>query len=376
MDPNDRNSLRLGVRELHALLNKLESLHPKRSNPDRRFVRWDFRILRVDLTIEHATGSKVTIPVATRNISRGGISVLHSSFVYPDSRCHVSADLEDGHTLDVGGRITRCNHLGGKVHELGIKFDREVSTKDLLGLDPMNGAYSLECIDPKGLQGKVLAVCDAELDQQLLVKLLEETSLEISVSQDIDETLKRAQKGCDLILTSGFVGDGTAADILMALRSAGIDAPVIVMTSDDSDEFRDEIRMSGASGMIINPLMKQRLFQAMAEFLITDGSGGPLYSTIGDDDPVNEILMKFLGDLPRMILTLEKSLREADSDSCRSICRSLACSASPLGFASIGEIASHADRALSGGSGIRNAAADIRQLIIACRRIRSKPRAA
>jgi len=288
----------------------------------------------------------------------------------------VSAELEDGHTLDVGGRITRCNHLGGKVHELGIKFDREVSTKDLLGLDPMNGAYSLECIDPKGLQGKVLAVCDAELDQQLLVKLLEETSLEISVSQDIDETLKRAQKGCDLILTSGFVGDGTAADILMALRSAGIDAPVIVMTSDDSDEFRDEMRMSGASGMIINPLMKQRLFQAMAEFLITDGSGGPLYSTIGDDDPVNEILMKFLGDLPRMILTLEKSLREADSDSCRSICRSLACSASPLGFASIGEIASHADRALSGGSGIRNAAADIRQLIIACRRIRSKPRAA
>ncbi len=376
MDQSNSNTLRIGIRELNALLNRIEESQPEKKNPNREFVRWNFRIVRADLTIEHATGSKVVLPVATRNISRGGISVLHSSFVYPNSRCHVTAILEDGRKLDMDGLVMRCNHIGGKVHELGIKFDQEISTKELLGLDPMQEAYSLECIEPDGLHGTVLIVASSELDQQLLVKLLEDTSLTISVADNSESALKRAQKGCELILTDFSVGEESAADILMTLRAEGIDAPVLVMTSDSSSEFRDEMRMAGASGLISKPYTRDKLLQALAEFLLGDGDGGPLYSTLTISDPAYEILPKFLKELARMILTLEKSLRESDYDSCLSICQSLANSAAPLGYESIGHIAAQANRALSKGSGVRDAAADVRQLIIACRRIKANPKAA
>lgn len=373
---DNNNTLRIGVRDLDALLDKIERNQSDASNPNREFVRWQFRVVHVDLTIEHNTGSKVVLPVATRNISRGGISLLHSSFVYPGSRCHVSATLDDGSILDMAGVVSRCNHLGGKVHEVGIKFDSEISTKDLLGLDPMQEAYSLERIDPEGLHGTVLIVCGGDLDQQLLIKLLESTSLAISVGEDGQSAVKRAQKGCDLVLVDSQVGDESGADILMALRSQGIDAPVLIMSSDSSSDVRDEMRMAGASGLITKPFTQDRLHQALAEFLLADGDSGPLYTTLGEHEPAYEILGKFLGDLPRMILTLEKSLRDADSDSCLSICRSLASTASPLGFGPVGELAVVAERALTRGSGVRDAAADIRQLIIACRRIKSKPREA
>jgi len=377
--PNDSdktNTLRIGIRELNALLNRIEELQPEGSSPNREFVRWNFRIVRADLTIEHATGSKVVLPVATRNISRGGISVLHSSFVYPKSRCHVTAMLDDGRKLDIDGIVQRCNHIGGKVHELGIKFDEEISTKELLGLDPMQEAYSLESIDPICLHGTVLLVTSGDLDQQLLIKLLEETSLTITVADCSETALKRAKKGCELILTDYNVGDETGADILMALRAEGVDAPVLVMTSDSSDKIRDEMRMAGASGLITKPFSRDKLLQALAEFLLGDGDSGPLYTTLNETEPAYEILGKFLSNLPRMILTLEKSLRESDAETCASICRSLASSATPLGFASIGTLAAEAEKALSRGTGVRDAAADVRQLIIATRRIKSKPKAA
>ncbi|MEQ9206300.1 MAG: PilZ domain-containing protein [Phycisphaerales bacterium] len=188
------NTLRLGVRELDALLDKIEQIRPSMDNPDRNFVRWNLRIVRVDLTIEHQTGSKVVLPVATRNISRGGIAVLHSSFVYPNSRCHIGAVLEGGHKLDIKGTVKRCDHIGGKVHELGIKFDTEISTKDILGLDPMQEAYSLERIDPKSLQGNILIINESEFDQQIMLKLLEETELSIAVAENSETAIKRAQK--------------------------------------------------------------------------------------------------------------------------------------------------------------------------------------
>lgn len=376
MHSNCTNTLRIGIRELNALLDKIESLQSKKTNPNREFVRWNFRIVRADLTIEHATGSKVILPVATRNISRGGISVLHSAFIHPNSRCHFTAKLDDGRKLDMNGSVLRCSHLGGKVHEVGIKFDNEISTKDLLGLDPIQEAYSLECIDPVGLHGNVLIVAKAQLDQQLLLNLLNDTSLTIMVADNSENALKKAQKGCELIITDYSIGEDSAADILMTLRAQGIDAPVLVMTSDASSDIHDELRMSGASGLISKPFSRDKLLQALAEFLLSDGDSGPLYSTLQPSSPANEILPTFLTELPRLILTLEKALRESDATTCQSICTSLASSAAPLGFESVGHLAVKADNALTKDHAVRDAAADLRQLIIACRRIKSKPRVA
>ena len=221
--PDHTNTLRLGIRELNALLDRIEQRTPDPKSADRDFVRWSFRIVRADLTIEHQGGSSVTFPVATRNISRGGISVLHSAFAYPGSNCSILLHLEGDNTLQAQGRIVRCQHLVGKVHELGISFNEQVSTKALLGLDPMHEAYSLEHIDPSRLMGTVVVVSDAKLDQQLIFKLLEDTGLNIVFADSIDKATERARKGCELVLTDYQLGDDSGTDLVTALRSEGID---------------------------------------------------------------------------------------------------------------------------------------------------------
>ena len=368
------NTLRLGQHELHKLLEQFDQNQSEKPTPDREFVRWSFRVESVDLTIEHATGSKVTLPVATRNISRGGISILHSAFIHNGSSCVVTLNLPGGKKEYVSGKVVRCNHLQGRVHEIGIAFDEQISTKDLLGLDPLNEAYSLERVEPDRLHGSVLVVTSTELDRDLILTFLEDTNLDLSVADSLESTISRAQKGADLILTDYYIEDGSGPELIYKLRETSCEMPVIIMTSDKSETALDAIRDAEAAGILSKPISKDRLLQALAEFLHADGDGGPLFSELTNESPAFPLLGKFFTDVPRMALNLEKALRENDQDTCLSICRTLCGTASPLGFPIISEFASAAERKIT-LKGCKEAANELRSLIVACRRIKSKPAA-
>ncbi|MCA9302825.1 MAG: response regulator [Phycisphaerales bacterium] len=365
-----KNTLRIGARELDELVDRIDAISEGRCSPNREFVRWSFRMVSVDLCIENIGGNKVTIPVVTRNISRGGISALHSSYVYPKSRCSIRFTLPDGRDVEVRGEVVRCVHLSGKVHEIGVKFDEQVSTRDLLGLDPMEEAYSLERVMPEQLIGTVLIVTSSELDREMLLCFLQQTQLTIRVASNIEEAIERARKGCDLIFADLCLGDECGVELVAGCREAGIDVPILVMTTDDTDATRDDMRMAGASGYFSKPIDRHRLYQALAEFMLADGDGGPVYTTLEATDPAYELLGNFFANMPKTVVGLENGLRDGDRDACLRICRTLAGIATPLGFEGLGELAIKADRALTRGSAVRDAASDIRSLIIACRRVR------
>ncbi len=80
------NTLRLGQHELHKLLEEFDRGQTGTDHPDREFVRNSFRVGAIELTVVHSSGSEVTLPVATRNISKGGISLLHSAYIHTGSR--------------------------------------------------------------------------------------------------------------------------------------------------------------------------------------------------------------------------------------------------------------------------------------------------
>lgn len=371
---NQLNTLRLGQRELHRLLEMYEQDEVAKDNPDREFVRWSYRVEAVNLVIEHSSGHKITLPVATRNISRGGISILHSAYMHVDTPCEIILKIPGGKNQHITGKIMRCSHIQGRVHEIGIKFDDQISTKDLLGLDPLNEAYSLERVEPSRLHGSILIVTASDLDRELLLTFLETTNLAINTADSVETGVTRAQKGCDLVVSDYHLGPETGADLVLALREAGADMPVVILTSDKSEKALDSIRDAEAAGILSKPTTKERLLQALAEFLHADGDGGPLYSLLRQGDVAYPLLGKFLTDVPRMALNLERALRDNDEIGCMEIIRTLSGTASPLGFPSLSNLAIAAERKLGKGE-LRQAAADIRALIIACRRIKSNPAA-
>ena len=371
---NPQNTLRLNQHELHRILEILELRESQEARAKREFVRWSYRVEAVTLSIEHNSGNKVMLPVASRNISRGGMCILHSAFLHPGTPCEIILKVPGGKEQSIPGIVRRCSHVMGRAHEIGIEFNEQISTKDLLGLDPLNEAYSLERVDPARLHGSVLIVTDSDLDRELLSMYLEDTNLITNTAESIENAVSRAQKGIDLVLTDYHLTNATAPDLVHALHEAGCDMPIVVLTSDKSETTLDAIRECEASGILSKPTTKDKVLQAFAEFLHADGDGGPLYSALDDQDSAYPLLAKFLTRIAGMALDLEKAQRDDNISECLRVARSLSGIAAPLGFPEVSKLAIAVENKIA-KTNLKAASHEIRSLIVACRRIKNRPAA-
>ncbi len=373
--PNQRreNSLRLGERELKKLAGMLEdgSTH---NSKQREHVRWRFCEVHAGLVVDHPGGTRQTLVVATRNLSRRGIGLLHSAYMYPGTKAEVIFAAGDGEPVRVTGHITRCAHVTGRVHEIGVCFDEEISIRDVLGLDPMREAYSLEQVDPAALHGRVLVVMGSEFEQRMIVKMLEETNLDLRVAGDLGAVCEKAREGCDLILCDTTLQSGeSGVDLLAELRSSGCDAPVIIVGVGADPSALDDLRMAGANGYLGKPLQASRVLQAVGEFLIADGDGGPIFSDLKSDDPMWDLVQAFMRELPGLALTIERAMRENDLASALGACRTLSGSGAPLGLDELSKLASRAEQSLTESGTLRGGGSDLRALLITCRRVKHRP---
>lgn len=60
------------------------------------------------------------------DLSEQGVCVLHGAFVYVRTPCVISLRSLDGEAVSLTGRVTRCEHVGGRAHEIGIRLDHRI----------------------------------------------------------------------------------------------------------------------------------------------------------------------------------------------------------------------------------------------------------
>jgi hypothetical protein len=69
--------------------------------------------------------------VVPRDVSAGGVSFLHGSFVHTGTPVGVVFITRSGDMLKVQGRVVRCRHAQASVHEVGVEFETELDLKSL-----------------------------------------------------------------------------------------------------------------------------------------------------------------------------------------------------------------------------------------------------
>lgn len=115
------DALRLSEADQRHILHELDeaAVHPNRE--DLRATRRYRYVVREGLILQ-VDGAPVHFVVRPRNISAGGIAVLHGSFLYPGTACGIALRGLDGRTLLVNGRILHCRCVHGRAHEVNIRF--------------------------------------------------------------------------------------------------------------------------------------------------------------------------------------------------------------------------------------------------------------
>jgi hypothetical protein len=147
------NSLGLDDKLRHEILNHLDATQSAEAAKRRTYNRIQYRRCSVVLAVKPPGGIDTVTKVACRNLSSGGISVLHSAFLHPGSACVVVLEHPVHGNTPVKGRVARCQHRAGLVHEIGICFDEQIKARDFVESD--TPGLTLESVHPDKLTGTI-----------------------------------------------------------------------------------------------------------------------------------------------------------------------------------------------------------------------------
>jgi CheY-like chemotaxis protein len=351
------NTVGMSQRDLDALLSELD--RPDAAHPRREFARWSFRALSVEMLLRHSSGTDLSMRVATRNLSCGGAAVLHNAYVHLNTPCTLVLPQRGNVTAPVEGRVVRCEHRQGVVHELGIKFNRPIRMRDFCGDEPLVDRFSFEHVEPASLVGTVLVVSNSELQHRTIAHFLGDTQVRLRFVQSCAAARAENLGSIDLVIVDWKLPDGTADSLLRELRGTGYTAPVIVAVPPavGASKDRDGVAPEAFLGL---PLKADCLLRALAEFLLNPGACG--VNPVGTDAPGGGALT----DIRSAAAALALALKANDSIGCYSACMTLRELGDGALRGQVSHMAAHAAQSLGESLDLKRARPQIEALIASC----------
>lgn len=343
--PGPENSLRLKHEALVRLLEELDG-PVQAAELKRGDSRRPFRERALAVTLMPPGGGRVTLHVATRNLSSSGMSVLHSAFVYPGTAFESALPTLGGAQRRVAGTVARCNHLRGTYHEVGLRFDEPVTLREFVRIE--EGQTSLETIEPDRLHGCVVHIEDNELDHLLLKHALRETMLRVRHAATAEIARDLVGQGCDLVILDYHLGSSNGADLVDELVRSGANMPMVMLTADTSAAAARRVERSAADAVLHKPFTPADLMRTLGEYLLIRDDARPIKSTLSPDDPTAGLAESFASEVREHAAFIRRAIEAGEPESCLQVCCSIRSNAKRLGFELIDESASVAVNMLSG----------------------------
>lgn len=371
------NTLGLADEELDQVLNDLDGTNAGRNVVMQRdFIRWPFRQTRIPMTVRFMDGQESTFDVACRNLSSGGVSVLHSAFLHAGTKCSLELPHPVKGTQAIVGQVVRCDHRQGMVHEIGVKFNDAIHALEFVEAEEFTDCFSMERVEPDTLHGTLVHVEDSAMDQKVVKHFLRETNVRVRPAESASEAEALIMEGCDLVLCSLHLPDMDGPDLLKKMRDLGVRVPWITITSDASDEARSRVQTSATNAFLAKPIDQALLLRAVAEYLMIGRDRTTLHSTLEPDDPAIALVDAYVDELRACAQKLDEVLKAEDLKETRRLCLTLKGNAATFGFGEIGRLAETAVEVIDRTASIAESLPACRAIVGACQRARARDEAA
>jgi CheY-like chemotaxis protein len=370
--PKDRNNtLNLSSEQLGTLLDELDEMS-EGASPRRQHSRLEFRKHAIEVEVYQPSGGSVNFCVACRNLSRGGMSAVHSSYMHIGTKCRIKMHHKVEGEQWIRAEVVQCRHVTGRVHDVGFRFAKEIDVNDYLKLDPLGNNFSLERVEADKLEGRILLVAGNEIDRKLIEVFLSETSLRMVHVPTYDEILGQFTDPFDVVLCDFDMDAYAATQGVRGMRAAGYAVPVIAIAGDASDAARAAIRSSGASALVTKPIERVSLLRAIAEFVLVgrraDADDATSQSKVNADPSLKALADLFIQDLQRFADEIAAAVKAGDEKNLRYICARIRGTGPLLGHGNVADAAAKVLGALDGAQGsIESAQESINALMSLCK---------
>ncbi len=339
------DSLRIATRELNALIAELN-----RAGEDfggvsqRKLRRWAYTGMRISVEIVEHNGHKRRLAAAPRDLSAGGMCVLHGGFIHPGVECSVSLTQVSGSKNSIAGKVVRCRHVRGRLHESGIAFASHIRPEDYVAFGD-GAVFHIEHVEPETLAGTVLVVMDDVPGQRLISHHLNETKLDLLVANDRNAALSMVEEHPNVTFVDKDVAGVDAITIVQALRSVGIVTPIALLVDQLNEDYRERAIEHGATEVLSKPVSRDLLMRAIADFIWRGGEPHGSHASASNGSSARDVelplalLEEFVGELRTIAQTLDEHIEQNNTDALKRTLGHLHSSAAGYGFKKVASAA-------------------------------------
>lgn len=372
-----RNTIGMERRELEGFLDRIDSMvTPEAAASSRAHTRLPIYETRINVCIIEADQTRRCMTMASRDISNGGISLLHSCYLHPGSRCSITlpAVVSSGTEAKVvEGKIVKCVHRSGMVHEIGICFDELIDASTYAVRQPSADHQTLST-DTRNLSGTILHIEDSHMDSRLVEHYLSSSSVKIIKAHTFEEARSLAQAPIDLILCDMMMPDGTPQDFVSWLRNQRIATPLVLHTASPVVHVRQQMKDLEIQGLMLKPMLRNAFLNAMGEFL--GRPSVPIERALLSGPEVApmaraEAAKLFSSELTHVVTGIARAIAEDDPMTLYTLSVHLGHTARSVGFDALAEAATKAAKQMATTMSCKESAQEIQGLINSCRTARA-----
>ncbi len=373
------NTLGISEKDLGRLLDELDAGPGASANPRRLHSRWPYREQTIAIRIDSPNGGSVDLRMACRNLSCGGIGLLHNAFLYTGTKCVVILPRAIGGFQPVSGEIVRCQHRRGMIHEIGVKFAVPIEVRDFIRNDLLESRSTVEQVDAESLTGVVLYANSLEVEQHLFRSFLRETRVRIksATSAEQAEQLILSDQSINLLVCDQHLPDRTGLEMITKLALEGVQLPVIITSADTGPGMRQALADAPKCEFMPKPLQKDRVLRSLSEYLKPAEKGA---SGRGDDEATlaegrRKLCELFAPEAAQLSAQLEKYAEKNEAMPVYTICLQLKGTAPALGLDDMASTATSIADTLSGNMNLVLVQTQLKRLITLCKVAGREPRA-
>lgn len=316
---------------LDAMDAALQSQTPPRQSRNRaRRITYRHRL---DAVIRHPGGGGTKLKVSSRNLSTGGIAFLCEAFAHAGSGCTVTLMSPEHELVPVEGKVAHCHLVRGRVHEIGVRFDKPIHVGCFVDPESM----SLSDLNPQDLTGRVLSLDTSPVQQELLRHFLTGTPVKLTASQNSEEAIQAlASDQHDIFITDLYLdGADHGIAVIAKARASGFAGPILLATAETLADKHTQARIAGADYVLAKPYLPNALL-AILERAHHDCGVAPdphLIENANANRPeFRGVTAVFNTQAAKYALDIRKALSAGDADHLRRVCLEVKAAAMGVGY--------------------------------------------
>lgn len=342
-------ALRLDDAALARVLDELDAASRQYAADKKRAdQRYPYRHKALPVEMLLPDGENLSLRVPSRDLSRFGISFLHSGYVYVGTRCRIQLVTIHNNWQTAEGTVIRCLYIEGRVHDIGVKFD-----------NPIDVATFASAALPR----RILLADDDESFIKLARHHLEQINAEVTTASNGQEAVtKTDEQVFDVILMDVEMPTLDGIGAVKLLRQRGYRGSVVALTAHTGLGDRERLMEAGFDGYLGKPISKDTLADLINQF-----DEEPLFSTMANEAGMKELINQFVADLGKRIREIEEAAASNDLEALQRQARNLKGAAGSFGFEPITNAAKAVEDTAKAPSAAQQLKERIDELVTLCR---------